>query len=66
MKLALIALTLALTGCSTYQPQPNAGHLVPAYNTATTKGSGNSTTTLSGGTVRYIDYTVRMRAAGLR
>ena len=64
MKTLFALAVLITTGCSTYQPQPNAGHLVPVNTQAL--GSTGGTTGLGGSTIRYIDYKIRMRATGLK
>ena len=64
-RLSLLALLVIVSGCSTYQPQPNAAHLVPSY--ANMPISGTATTGhISDGTRGYIRYQIRMHAAGLR
>ena len=63
--LGAIGLALLSTGCATYTPQPNAAHLVPV-NTNSQLGSTASTGGLTQGNLSYINYTIRMRAAGLR
>jgi uncharacterized lipoprotein YajG len=62
---SLLALLFMVSGCSTYQPQPNAAHLVPSYANMPISGTAN-TGHVPDGTLSYIKYQIRMKAAGLR
>jgi hypothetical protein len=57
----VIVAALALTGCSSYQPRPNAAHLVPSFESIPVSGSTGMGKSSNTQTIRDANGTTQYR-----